>query len=921
MIRFLHTCLLNLVLLFWVSVSSSALFAQATADNYKVIVSLEQKYENAGRHFNGVTISGSVDGAQSITSIASSDKVYNYVADEFLTARAGETLTASFLFTGTWMNGFVYMDMGHDGTFDATLTNDGLIPPISDILAFSYAEASLGSGSGKNSAGTTLTGQGRNVLNPPSFTLPSSLVTGYYLMRFKIDWASIDPAGRAEDGDGIIKNGGGICDVRVNIHNDNVTVNSSAVGGEVTTIDGEMLAGYVQPFGEPLAVKIAAADGYMLDALCIRHGYNLDGEQALYGVKQWSEEIIPAYLVTGDEYQILAEYIDGDVIVEAHFVPLLNGDEPAGLYPVAVEGSLPPAVNDYAMSAVTLARPAGNKQISLPGGTEKLYNDATPSAFVVKQGEELTFSADAANAGMHYYLYIDYNQDGGFSVALNDDGTPTAAGELVSYSSFNGVNSAGTAVEEATLQLPSFVLPSQLPFGVYRARLKADIDNLSPAAENIAGNGGYVVDFLLKVVPETGKLELFSYNGSINAPSNSALPVVVNIGERLQVVPVAVADGYVADELVIRHGFNLNGPQYINGNRQWSEYSVDAASYTIPADSIDGDVALYVDFVASNDAEYRLVFSDEFDGEDGTQPLSEKWGRCQRQGATWNRWLSDSEEVIYVEDGKLVARAIPNPDTSIDNVPMITGGIKSQGLFGFTYGKVECRLLSNPWTGNFPALWMMPEDQSAGWPDCGEIDIFETIDSQERSWHTIHSNWTYDLGYTGNPQSSFNTAVSLDRYHTYALEWTETSLTWYVDGRQVGKYSKSSTQSHLNQGQWPFDKHFYLILNQSVGNGSWAANADVTHTYETLFDWVRVYQKAGMENTLGTVGVVALPSTPAVEVDAVQGGVAVYTSAPVRVFVCDLSGRVVYDSNVDGEAAIALQAGIYIVNGKKIIVR
>jgi hypothetical protein len=28
-----------------------------------------------------------------------------------------------------------------------------------------------------------------------------------------------------------------------------------------------------------------------------------------------------------------------------------------------------------------------------------------------------------------------------------------------------------------------------------------------------------------------------------------------------------------------------------------------------------------------------------------------------------------------------------------------------------------------------------------------------------------------------------------------------------------------------------------------VGNGSWAAHADESFTYETQFDWVRVYQK------------------------------------------------------------------------------
>ena len=296
---------------------------------------------------------------------------------------------------------------------------------------------------------------------------------------------------------------------------------------------------------------------------------------------------------------------------------------------------------------------------------------------------------------------------------------------------------------------------------------------------------------------------------------------------------------------------------------------------------------------------WHLVFSDEFNAADKSQPEASKWMRCARYSSTWNRWLSDSPEVIYLEGGDLVARAIPNPDKANDPVDMITGGIKSMGKFGFTYGYVEARLLTNPWTGNFPAFWMMPEDQSAGWPDCGEIDIWEAIDTDGKSYHTIHSNWTYDLGHKNNPQSSFNTGIPYDRYHTYGLAWDETTLIWYVDGKEVGRYVKSTNQDQLNQGQWPFDKHFHLILNQSVGNGSWAANADISHTYETRFDWVRVYQKEGMLNTNGVVDAIS-----AVEQDAPEDA-AIYTLQGVRL-------------NAPVEA---LPKGIYIVGGKKVVIK
>ena len=418
----------------------------------------------------------------------------------------------------------------------------------------------------------------------------------------------------------------------------------------------------------------------------------------------------------------------------------------------------------------------------------------------------------------------------------------------------------------------------------------------------IARQDAYVIKIVAKgevtgPYPDPVPLKLYTENGAIDGPDNTALPSKVIPGVALKAV-LRGAPGHAAKGITVRCG-KADG----EGNLQWSEEFVAAENnkVTIPAEMTDGDnVELYATFEREADTEWRLVFNDEFNAENGSQPVADKWMRCQRYNATWNRWLSDSEEVIYLEDGDLVARAIPNPDKASDPVDMITGGIKSMGKFGFTYGYVEARIYNNLWIGNFPAFWMMPEDQTLGWPDCGEIDIWETIDNQSRSWHTVHSNWTYDLGHTGNPASGNNIGgVTYDRYHTFGLEWDATSLKWYVDGKHVHTYNKSTNQDHLDQGQWPFDKHFHLILNQSVGNNSWAANADITHTYETRFDWVRVYQKIGMQNTNGLVDAIEV-----VEQEAPADNT-IYTIQGVR-----LEGPVE-----------SLPKGIYIVGGKKIVVK
>lgn len=878
--------------------------APVVTEDYPVIFDKSQGYTHGSRRLNTVSL-----GAQTL-SLPTPLKVYSKIDNPTFHAVAGETVTPSFGFTGTWMNGFVYLDRGQDGAFEAKLNADGSIPAGSDIMAFSYAEPSLGSDTGYNSKGERVSNT--NVLNPPAFTVPADMAPGFYRMRYKVDWASIDPAGRAEDGNGIIKNGGAICDVVLNVHSDNGALEVVAENGTLLAADGSALPAAVA-FGEALAVKVVPAEGYCLDVITVLHGHNFDGEKSLHGVEQYSEIVLSAYMLKGDIVTVPAEYVDGDLRITAQFAQQQGGEAGDG-YALSFDK------NATVSNAHDLAIGVNSASFDVKG--DAAYFDLTSEPVLLASTRNIMIDIEGAT-GKDAYLYIDLDNDGRFAVMLGADGKPGVSSELVAFSCHNGIDSNGDAAQKGTPILPIYKLAKVLPDGVYRARLKLDDANLDPAgSEGLVAGNGVVVDFLLNLVSGNGTLSLNTVDGSIDGENYTALPMVVTPGNGFTAV-LRGMPGRVCNELVVRHGHGIGGEQVINGNAQWRETVipvVDGKAF-VEGSLVDGDVALYATFVPQAGNEWQLVFSDEFNAEDMSQPVDEKWMRCQRYGATWNRWLSDSKEVIYLQGGDLVARAIPNPDMASDPVPMITGGIKSNKRFGFTYGYVEARIKSNPWTGNFPAFWMMPEDQSAGWPDCGEIDIWETIDSQERSWHTVHSNWTYDLGNTNNPKSSFNVATSHDRYHTYGLKWDAKSLIWYVDGKEVGRYTKSTNLSQLNQGQWPFDKHFHLILNQSVGNNAWAADADVTHTYETRFDWVRVYQTPGMENTNGTVGVVDVREDGDAAVQIVDGGVEVSVAVPGDVAVYDVAGRKVAQAFVNGIHYFALPCGVYMVEGTKVVVK
>lgn len=246
----------------------------------------------------------------------------------------------------------------------------------------------------------------------------------------------------------------------------------------------------------------------------------------------------------------------------------------------------------------------------------------------------------------------------------------------------------------------------------------------------------------------------------------------------------------------------------------------------------------------SDYGKYRLVFSDEFNQPDGSQPDSRKWSRAVRYWAVWNRWISDSRDVVFVRKGRLVCRAIPNRTEPSDTARMLTGAIETAGKYSFLYGKVEVRLRTNNKSGNFPAVWMKPEDRNVNKP-YGEIDIFESCGSLGEAQHAVHNHLTVKLNKKG-PKNIFRTKMSVGRWHVYGMEWSPERIVFTIDGKTTAVYEKSTDNQMLSDGQWTFNRPFFLILNQSVGDGSARGmKPDTGETYETEFDWVRVYQKVG----------------------------------------------------------------------------
>ena len=190
---------------------------------------------------------------------------------------------------------------------------------------------------------------------------------------------------------------------------------------------------------------------------------------------------------------------------------------------------------------------------------------------------------------------------------------------------------------------------------------------------------------------------------------------------------------------------------------------------------------------------YQLVFSDEFDLKDGAQPNPKVWQRSVRGTSRWNRWISKSSDVVFIRDGKLVCRAIPNTSERGDTATMLTGAVDTRSSFAFQYGKIELRMRTNMLPGNFPAAWLLPKQPAPPHPYSGEIDIVEFFGLNPDSYHTAHSFWTTDPKQAETPRHSFHAKVDATQWHVYGLEWNKRQLTWTVDGKVVGTYKRLNT--------------------------------------------------------------------------------------------------------------------------------
>jgi beta-glucanase (GH16 family) len=232
---------------------------------------------------------------------------------------------------------------------------------------------------------------------------------------------------------------------------------------------------------------------------------------------------------------------------------------------------------------------------------------------------------------------------------------------------------------------------------------------------------------------------------------------------------------------------------------------------------------------------FNLVWADEFNGS-GVPDLT-KWG--YEDGYIRNgelQYYSRSTDNVKQNAGKLEI-TVKKETTPIGGKDYTSGSVVTRNTANWTYGKIEGRFKMPSSTSLWPCFWTLGLNENPlGWPKCGEMDIFEHIDTETMIHSTAH--WA---NAAGNHVALGGNSGTIDftQYHNYTIEWTPTEIRWYVDGV---RHHKVTITNGVNN-TFAFHLPQFILINLPLG-GSWPKAPDATTVLpSTMYcEYIRVYE-------------------------------------------------------------------------------
>ena len=284
----------------------------------------------------------------------------------------------------------------------------------------------------------------------------------------------------------------------------------------------------------------------------------------------------------------------------------------------------------------------------------------------------------------------------------------------------------------------------------------------------------------------------------------------------------------------------------------------------------------------------NLIWQDEFNGDTlNTDYWEIQTGTGAHMGLTgWGNLEQQyyRPDNIRVNNGRL--QIIARTD-GFGGMPYTSGRIRSARNFSVRFGRIEARLRVPIGAGFWPAFWMMPEPVNAtteagvhgGWPNSGEIDIFEARGREPGvATAAIHYNANGPgVSPSNNTHMSFSRplamvqpGLTINDFVTYAVEWDDLGtdfygvpdgsvrIRWFINDLMAGAFNMFNVPGTLTNPNAPFDEEFHLLLNLAIGGNFDGGVRPPTSAFAPAImevDWVRVFALPNVETRYTINGV------------------------------------------------------------------
>lgn len=247
----------------------------------------------------------------------------------------------------------------------------------------------------------------------------------------------------------------------------------------------------------------------------------------------------------------------------------------------------------------------------------------------------------------------------------------------------------------------------------------------------------------------------------------------------------------------------------------------------------------------------------------------------------FNQLDTDRWEVVrsYSPTNESVHAYLPSQVSAVDGKLVLTSDdTATTDLLGYRSGQVitkesqkhgrwEVRAKLPGTVGTWPAIWLLPDTDDFRWPSGGEIDIMENRGNQptltSSAFH-YGTNPPYKHNFVFQEQSTRVGGALVnyhEGFHTYAVDWTEKYLRFFVDDVHFYTVHDEDVGGFLSSSVQPMQ----LVINTAIG-GHFLPNPDASSVWpqQFLVDSVRVYtaddatrsrelQNGGFEQESGTL--------------------------------------------------------------------